>query len=143
MNAHLAAFDRTLEKSYEWVADVMQELEEPDPKTAFRALRAVLHALRDRLPATEAVELAAEMPMLIRGLYFEGWRMAGKPVKARTREAFLAMVLENLGPLGTPQSPGRVAQAVLRVMSRHISGGEISDVIQSMPEDLRRLWMSV
>lgn len=140
MEAHLAAFDRTLEKSYEWVTDVMRELDERDPRVAFRALRAVLHGVRDRLPAAEAIDLAAEMPMLIRGLYFEGWRIAGKPIKVRTRDAFLAVVLENLGPVGTPQPPGRVAHAVLRVIGKHISGGEVSDVLQAMPEDLRRLW---
>lgn len=51
---------------------------------AYNALRAVLHALRDRLPPDVAVHLGAQLPMLVRGIYYEGWYMAGKPTKERT-----------------------------------------------------------
>ncbi len=59
-----------------------------DRHAAYRVLRAVLHALRDRLTVAETVDLGAQLPMLIRGLYYEGWTPNDKPLRERTREKF-------------------------------------------------------
>src|SRR5436309_348131 len=64
-------FDHTVEETHEWLLDVMDELAFRDEHKAQRILRAVLHALRDRLTVNEAVQLAAQFPALLRGFYFE------------------------------------------------------------------------
>jgi uncharacterized protein (DUF2267 family) len=66
-------FDRTLYKTHTWLKEIMEVLGTEDRHRAYMALRAVLHALRDRLTVEEVAQLGAQLPMLIRGLYYEGW----------------------------------------------------------------------
>ena len=105
---------------------------------AYHALRVVLHALRDRLTVEEAVQLGAQLPMLVRGFYYEGWNPAGKPAKAHRAE-FLDTIRSGFRPQEDADAE-RIARAVFKVVAAHISEGEIRDVKQILPKDLRALW---
>jgi len=134
----LPVFDSTLHATNVWLKELMEEMAWDDRQRAYHALREVLHALRDRLPVGEAAALAAQLPLLVRGIYYEGWHPAGKPLK-RHREAFLGHVAEGLWG-GPPADPEAVARAAFRVLSRHVSGGEVESVKHALPADLRPLW---
>lgn len=132
------SFDITVEQTNIWLKDLMDEIGTDDRHKAYLALRLVLHLLRDRLLVNEAVHLAAELPMLIRGLYFEGWDPAKAPIK-RDREAFISYVSK--GFKNDPAiDPEAMISGVFSVISMHVSEGEVSDVRNSLPEPIRRLW---
>jgi uncharacterized protein (DUF2267 family) len=98
-----------------------------------------LHALRDRLTIEGAVHLGAQLPILVRGIYYDGWKLAGKPVKERHKSEFLdhiAAVFRDDDRV----DPEKVMRAVFKVLARHISKGEIENVKQSLPKSLRELW---
>ena len=134
----LRAFDTTVQESNIWLKDIMEEEGWKDHQKAYKALRSALHVLRDRLTADEAAHLGAEMPMLIRGIYYEGWRPHENP-KKRTREAFLSYVAE--GFQNDPDiDPEKVIRSVFSVIQSHVAEGEIADVKANLPEELRRLW---
>lgn len=133
-------FDGTLQKTQVWLNDLMQELEwEGRPHKAYLALRTVLHALRDRLTVEEAVHLGAQLPMLVRGFYFEGWTLTGKPHKERHKEDFLDHVKKAFATDLTV-NPQQVVRAVFRVLVKHTSAGEIEDVKHLLPKVLQELW---
>ena len=132
----LRAFDRTLQKTNLWLGDVMAELDTEDRHQAYSALRATLHALRDRLTVDEAAQLAAQLPLLVRGIYYENWHPAGTPLKERHREQFLAHVREEL----PYEDPERVVRAVFAVLAGYITAGEIEDVYWMLPGGVRELW---
>ena len=81
--SELEMIDRSVEKAHVWLNDMAEELGTDDRQFAYRALRASLHAIRDRLPVEEAAQLAAQMPLLIRGIYYENWRPAATPMTYR------------------------------------------------------------
>jgi uncharacterized protein (DUF2267 family) len=138
-NSH-AVFDNTLQKTQVWLNDLMQELDwEDKPHKAYLALRTVLHALRDRLTVQEAVQLGAQLPMLVRGFYYEGWTLKKKPHKERHKDQFLDHVREAF-PNDVTVNPQQVVRVVFRVLQRHTSPGEIDDVKHAMPKALRELW---
>lgn len=138
----LPIFQNTLAKTDQWLDEINSELGWRDRKKAWTALRSVLHALRDRLTVEEATDLAAQMPMLIRGMYFEGWNPSKPQSRIRKATEFVDLVTANFTTydLGEDLEPEDIVRAVLQVMAKHISAGEIKDVVQSLPEELRTLW---
>lgn len=138
--AVLEIFDTSLQKTQVWLNDVMNELDWSErPQKAYLALRSVLHALRDRLTVEEAVQLGAQLPMLIRGLYYEGWTLKGKPHKERRQEDFFDHI--NKAFKDDPSvDPATVVRAVFRVLVRHTSPGEIEDVKHILPRPLQEMW---
>ena len=59
----LEVLDSTYQKTQEWIGQLAENshLEKGD---AYKALRAVVLTLRDRLPMEEAVHFGAQLPML-------------------------------------------------------------------------------
>ena len=135
----LEVFNNTMQKTHIWLRDLMAELDWQDEHKAYLALRAVLQALRDRLTVEEATQLAAQLPMLVRGFYYEGWNPRGKPVKERHQEEFLAHI-KSFFKNDDRVVPAQVIRAVFKVLSKHISPGEIEDVKHILPGELRLLW---
>lgn len=134
----VAAFDSTLHVTNAWLKELMEELRWGERADAYHALREVLHALRDRLPVNETAALAAQLPMLLRGVFYEGWHPAGKPLKLH-KDAFLARLADALRGR-PPAEPEEVFRAVLVVLSRHVSHGEIEAVRRALPADFGELW---
>ena len=136
----LDVFDTTVQKTNSWLKSVMQELEWEDRHRAYLALRATLHALRDRLTLEEVAQLGAQLPMLIRGFYYEGWDPTNKPTKLRLREEFLARIAQSFVQAGDSIHPEPVARAVFAVLSERVSDGEIEDVKHILPSEIRDIW---
>lgn len=136
-NQRVHGFDRTLQETHRWLNDIEAEMNHPSDKMAYHALRGVLGAIRDRLPTDDLFGLSAQLPMLIRGILFEGYQPAGKPEKYH-REEFLARVAAELQQAGGA-NPEKATRAVFRVMTRHLSSGEMAKIHHAMPHDLRQL----
>jgi uncharacterized protein (DUF2267 family) len=134
-----AVFRKTLEKTEQWLEAVARRMGSADAERGYRALRSVLHALRDRLPVDEAAQLGAQMPMLVRGIYYEGWKPADTPEKWRDGQELMDRIAADMPDLD-PTQRQRAAQAVFAVLDEFIGSGEIEDVRQAMPEEVRELW---
>ncbi|HTR54843.1 MAG TPA: DUF2267 domain-containing protein [Kofleriaceae bacterium] len=130
-------FEHTIVKSRGWVDHVAAELGTADPDRAIHGLRAGLHAIRDWLPLHEAVALGAQLPLLVRGLYYENWKPGTHP-PGRDRDAILGAVRRELEH--TTLVAGDVLRAVIRVLMRHVSSGEIDHVIAVLPKPIAALW---
>ena len=135
----LDVFDATLQKTNIWLKDIMQELGWEDRHKAYVSLRTTLHALRDRLTLEETAQFGAQLPMLIRGLYYEGWTPTGKPDKVRHKADFLAPIRAYFQD-DWDVEPEEVARAVLHVITTRVSAGEIEDIKLLLPKELKALW---
>ena len=136
---HVDAFDTTLEKTYAWLNELAYELGTGNRHQAYDVLRAFLHALRDRLPVESAVNLGAQLPMLVRGFYYEGWDPTGKPDKMHL-EGFLDHIRReaNLGP----DEVEAAVRAASRTLQRHVTEGELAKSLGILPNDIFRLLVS-
>ena len=135
----LEVFDATLHKTHRWLNELMLIMDWQDRHRAYLALRVTLHALRDRLTVEETAQLAAQLPMLIRGFYYEGWDPAGKPWKVRHLAEFLVHIEEQMQG-DQPVNAERIARAVFMVLATRVTEGEIEDVKHVLPAEIRSLW---
>jgi uncharacterized protein (DUF2267 family) len=132
--------DTSLQRTHEWLRDIGEELGFDNERAAYAALRATLHALRDRLPVALVAHFGAEMPMLVRGLYYDGWHPSDAGLKASHDEDFYNSVAAELLGHDELEDVEAVVAAVLRVVDRRIAAGQIERVLDALPEKVRRLW---
>lgn len=135
-NVGYKTFDTTAEKTNQVLKTIEEVYGWPKERReqSYHALRAVLHALRDRLSVQEASDLAAQLPMLIRGLYFEGWKPSKVPVKM-DREEFLQRVRREF-PFEIKGDMEGLVKTVLNALSRYVTKGELEDIKSNLPKDL-------
>ncbi len=129
---------QTNEKTHIWLNELASELTWDDPDLVFRALRAVLHQLRDRLPIDESAQLASQLPMLVRGMYYENWDPQPHPVRIDA-EMFSEHVAAAF-PGDYTVDPTHIIRSVMAVVARHVSPGELEDVKLCLPDDYRVFW---
>lgn len=136
---HVPVFESTLQTTHKWLRELELLASLRNESEAYSVLRAVLHALRNRLTPDEAVNLAAELPMLVRGFYYEGWKPSSTPKKLRTLGDFL----RDMPLLPSPDETFNAEKAVRSVflmLDHRISEGEIDDIRHMLPEEVRTLW---
>lgn len=129
--------DTTVQKTFRWIDELNDELGGVGRREAFRNLRAFLQTIRDRLTVDEAAHLGAQLPMLVRGIYYEGWVPSRAPAKMKP-EQFVEVFVER-AVLPTDHEPVAALKASARVMRRHVTPGEARDVLSMLPLDVRRL----
>jgi uncharacterized protein (DUF2267 family) len=137
----LSIVDRSIQKTNVWMRDVNYELKWFTFQRGYLALRAVLHALRDRLSLQEVAQLGAQLPIFIRGIYYEGWSPARTPIKSRGKQLFLRQVRAEFAHTRNPDvDPEEIARAIFRVLNKHVSKGEIDQIRGTLPRELREFW---
>ena len=139
-NHAVKAFDKTLHKTYEWLDELAADLDLGDHRSTYAALRITLQILRDRLPMAEAVDLGAQLPMLVRGFYYDGWTPTKAADRPRHVKEFLKPLETAAALSGLDSPPEDIARAVFRLLSRHVSAGEMKDVRSVLPPELRQLF---
>lgn len=137
MSTGFANFDTTIQKTNQILDEIQDRLNLSDRQHAFHALRSVLVTLRDRLPLSEAVDLGEQLPVLVRGLYYEGWKPARVPIKM-DREEFIDSVARRHG-MDLETSVPEIIGAVWGVLLMTVSLGEIQHVLNALPVDVREL----
>lgn len=135
----LDVFDKTLQTTNIWLNEIQEELG-PDRQVAWKVLSVVLHKLRDRLPVPLAVHLGAELPLLVRGVYYDQFQPSKQPTDW-DRDEFVAEVQRWLSDI-RPVNADQAVRTVFAVLSRHLAAGQIAKIRDALPENLRQSWVT-
>ena len=133
MEHGLDAVDRTVAKTYEWLRAVQRRAGLADLHRADRVLRAVLHALRDRIEPEVAAHVAAQLPLLVRGIFYEGWDPARTPVRMSLAE-FLARIERDAAPMDAGEAE-KAARGALTVCWDELGQGTMDHLISVLPSE--------
>lgn len=137
----LGVFDRTLQITNIWLDEIMAETG-PDRQIAWKVLSVVRHKLRDRLPVDLAAHLGPQLPLLVRGVYYDQYQPAKQPSDCKTLKAFVDEVAKWLSDI-RPVDPKDAVHAVFGVLSRHVPQGQIAKVKAALPQSLRASWETI
>lgn len=136
----LDVFDKTLQTTHIWLNEIGEQLI-PDRQLSWRVLGVVLRAVRDRLQTDLAAHLGAELPLLVRGAYYDQYRPSAQPMEINDLDAFIQRISDELSD-ARPVDAKDAFRAVLATLSRHIPRGQIEKIQQSLPRDVRDFWHS-
>ncbi|MBS2038865.1 DUF2267 domain-containing protein [bacterium] len=133
-------FEHALHVANEWIKELSDRPEIGTEHQAYVVLRVVLHTIRDRLRVDEVAHLSAQLPMLVRGFFFDGWKPPGEdPTANESTRDLLQDVGGRLDRL-TEIEPEDALFLVYELMFRKLSPGEMKYVDRALPYDLLFPW---
>lgn len=135
----LEVIDHTVQLTHEWIKELRERLDWSSSRDALRLMRVTLAQIRDHISHEEVAQLGAQMPLLVRGMYYEGWSPARTPSPDRSAETFLAAIEERMDDVQEWRGTKDI-QAVFRLLEARISDGELADVKANLPRHIRDLW---
>jgi uncharacterized protein (DUF2267 family) len=135
----LEVIDHSVHLTHEWINELAGRLDWLSKRSALRLMRVTLHRIRDHLLIDEVAQLSAQLPVMIRGFFFEGWMPKDTPIKERKGADFIAFVGHHMGD--TAEYRGRDdIKCVFDLLNARVSRGEVEDIRASLPQDLRDMW---
>jgi uncharacterized protein (DUF2267 family) len=135
----LDVFDKTLQTTHTWLDELMAEIGS-DRQVAWHVLGVVLRAVRDRIPLELAVHFGSQLPLLVRGTYYDQWHAPGRMAeKPRSLDEFLAPIGERLAQI-RPMDVRAATGAVFTVLARYVDAGQAEKVRHALPGEVQALW---
>lgn len=135
----LEVIDHTVQLTHQWINDLKDRLGWQSSRDSLWLLRVTLSQVRDHLGHDELAQLSAQMPLLVRGMFFEGWSPAHTPVHERTLEAFMEPIDAKLADVQGWRGAADVS-TVFETLNAKISAGEVDDVRAGLPQPIRDIW---
>lgn len=139
MTRTVHVFDRTMHEAHDWVNELSGRLGWSSERDALRLLRTVLCTIRDHLPVNEMAQFSAQLPIMLRGMFFEGWQPKKTPVHERDITEFIRAIEEQVGEVLDYRGASDIT-AVFDLINARISRGEVNDVRANLPRDLKEMW---
>jgi uncharacterized protein (DUF2267 family) len=141
LSTNITSLDRSIQTALQWLSDIQGELQWDDKEKVYKATKAVLQVIRDRLPVEELVHLTANLPLIMKGMIMDGYDLKEKPLRIRTPEEFYYFVQEYYDYRRVDLvDSADVVHAVLNVLSRRIGAGEMTKLAANLPPEVRRLF---
>ena len=134
---NVQTLEQTVHQTNNWIISLSETLGS-DEETAFRGLRGYLHTLRDCLDVGEASDFAAQLPMLVRGVYYTGWDPSRTPQQLN-RDEFLDRLSHHAALRDEDPPADDVAKAVSALLATYMTEGQLTDVVSQLRDDVREL----
>lgn len=134
----LEVFDKTIQTTHVWLNEIIDRLG-CDRHVAWRVLGSVLRAIRDCVPVDLSAHFGSQLPLIVRGLYYDQYAPGRQAKGCDTPEEFTAAVSQGLGEVESVD-PDEATLVVLSVLERHISDGQLVKVRHALPRGARMAW---
>jgi uncharacterized protein (DUF2267 family) len=133
----LEIIERNVHLIHSWIDDIDYQLNWGDHHKSFRLLRAWLHALRDSIPLSEVAHVSAQLPLIVRGLFFEQWRAVADHHRMDGEE-FLRRLDGDVYP-DQIEDTARAAASVFLVFKSRVGEHETDKLLHVLPRSVREL----
>jgi len=108
-------------------------------------LCSVLHTLRDSISLRESIQLIAQLPVFLKGVYVDNWKYSEHPEKLTSVKEFKDRVKQKQDEYGEndfdwPLSTEDLIRKVLEQLSQYISEGEAKEIIDQLSSEVKTLF---
>ena len=135
----LEVIDHSVHTTHEWINELAERLDWASKRSTLRLLSILLHHIRDHLLVNEVAHMSVQLPLLKRGLFFEGWMPKNTPIKERYADQFINAINSQMTEAEDYRGPKDIF-CVFDLLNARLSAGEIEDVRACLPVDIRELW---
>lgn len=137
-------FEDNVKNATVLLQEVAGELNTDDMNKAGRIFRAVLHAMRDRLPLPDAVHFASQLPVFWKGIYFDQYDPGKVPVRIRDAQEWINYIRSKnaFAANNDFQQDEEITAAfrsVFQALERNMSDGQLQKVKESLNQDIQEL----
>ncbi|WP_030452773.1 DUF2267 domain-containing protein [Herbidospora cretacea] len=137
-HTRVQSIEHTVQTTNRWLAHLSEVIGTEDRDFSQRVLRAWLHAVRDGLTIQNGAHFAAQLPDLLRGVYYNGWDPNRVPIR-RSREEFVEFFARS-GRIALHDVP-KLAPAVTAFLCGELSETPVMHLLERLPHDVRAvLW---
>ena len=130
----VTALDHAIDAAHTWINDVAKEFDTEDREFAYRVLRAWLHTLRDRLTVEASAHFAAQLPDLIRGIFYQAWNPNAVPDKYNAEAYAVRFAREANIAL---DDVGKAAAAATAAALHHLPVAQMDKALGQLPTEIR------
>jgi uncharacterized protein (DUF2267 family) len=139
-------YEQYAQEARKFVKEIASELGTDNIDQADRIMTSVLHVLRDILTPEESLHLISQLPMLLKAIYVNGWRLSTKNRIRSMNEFIESLMLKNprtaADDFGNDEKAIERTKVVFKVLRNHIAIGEVKDIVSQLPFELTELWLS-
>lgn len=135
----LEVIDQSVHLTHEWINELAGRLGWSSRRSVLRLMRVVLHRIRDHMLVDETAQFSAQLPILIRGFFFEGWVPKDTPIKERHAADFVGFIGNHMRDADEYRGRADI-KCVFDLLNARISRGEVEDIRANLPQDVRDLW---
>lgn len=115
-----------------------------DTAQASRVTNAIFKAIRNRITPTQSMHLVSQLPMALKGVYVDGWKITGEPGNAKTQSEFFDDIRSHATvpagrDFGNDERISDIVKTFFNVLREYIDEGELKDIAQQLPEPIAEL----
>ncbi|MGZ5279268.1 MAG: DUF2267 domain-containing protein [Pseudobdellovibrionaceae bacterium] len=133
--------DEAVHKLNGWLLELMKAMNWDSRERALSAYRATLHTVRDLLPDNNVVHFGAQLPLILKGIFYDGWTLKTRPIyQVHTASQFYDLVRFELGSANLKFDNETIRQftkAIFQTMTKHMGEKEMRKVKALLRENVR------
>lgn len=146
MNSSNLELEKYLHETNDYINQLAKDLGHPEERQRVMIIwRAVMHTIRDRIQISESLDLISPLPMILKGMYVNGWKYhETPPYDYETLEQMKTQVkaLQNeCGESDFDWSKGtdKIISITLDSLERYVTEGQMNHIRAQLPENVEEV----
>ena len=138
-------FEKHLQEASGFFKNLATQLGTPDDiDHAVRVLKGVFRALRRRIIPDDSLHIVSHLPLVLKGMYVDGWTINEPLSEAQTLDEFLFDIRNNTerkanADFASDELARKKITAVLNALKQFISNGEMRHVRDELPREIAQM----
>lgn len=137
-------FETFAQDAHTYINELAHELEHPEEKKrVLQIWRAVMHTVRDRIQLGESFQVIDPLPMILKGIFVEGWKYTeNPPLNYETLEEMKTEVKNLQRRYGEEDFPWKksteeIITITIGSLKKFLQGNQVRQILDQMPKEIK------